>query len=364
MPRLSAEDLEFPEIDKLSSAYYGGGFRPLIAKIFDEVYRCPEPMPYIRFLQLVRRPVWSLPYQTRAGEYTKFREGILPVLEQAGATLTFHTAHEAIKDENVIRLTWHSLGRKSQRWHYKVAYLPHMLHFDRDGFSGWSELYKTNKKKIAQIPQNIADPYFEETQKNYISDQVSKYRQKKGKEPAGSDYVFVPLQLPNDSVISLKLFPQSYVEAIGIAVQALVEQGHRVVIKRHPYCDDRHVEKLLSSFDSPLVEVSESSIHQLIPASRCVVTLNSGVGFESLLYEKPVVCLGKADYSMAGVECADPALVPQAVAEAVEHLDLAFIRRLVFAALNIFQIDTRSPLAFERQVLRALCWNYLEKAER
>ncbi|EHL97513.1 capsule polysaccharide biosynthesis protein [Acetobacteraceae bacterium AT-5844] len=364
MPIVDLDAIGFPSVADLSRAYFAGSLRDSVSKVFNEAHLCPEPLEYIRFFQMIMRPTWALPYTTRSSDFPKLRDGLLKVLEKANARIVLYPLHEAVKDENVIRLSWHTMGRKPQRWHYKVAYLPHMLHFDRDGYSGWSELYRTDRRVIQKIPAPLADSYFETLTKEYSEARISKYRQPQAAAIEAEDFVFVPLQLPNDGVIQLKLFPQPYLEGMGQAIASLLARGLRVVVKRHPNCRDKAVEQFLNSFDSPLFQVSKAAIHDLIPKSRCVVTLNSGVGFESLLYMRPVVCLGKADYSLAGKECADPTAIPEAVEAAIRELDPGFVLKVVFAAHNIYQLDIRSELASEQQVLRALCWNFIEKAER
>ena len=42
---------------------------------------------------------------------------------------------------------------------------------------------------------------------------------------------------------------------------------------------------------------SDLSIHDLIAAAEIVVTVNSGVGMETVLHQKPVYAFGRANYS-------------------------------------------------------------------
>ena len=72
---------------------------------------------------------------------------------------------------------------------------------------------------------------------------------------------------------------------------------YKIVIKRHPNCKSSKISSLLDCLvDNKKIFISNASIHKLIPASRGVVTGNSGVGFESLLYLKPVFVYGHSDY--------------------------------------------------------------------
>ena len=104
--------------------------------------------------------------------------------------------------------------------------------------------------------------------------------------------------------------------------------------------------------------VTPASIHQILPRATAVVTVNSGVGFEALLYLKPVVCLGRADYSVAGwdvkkIEDLDAALMPALLGKPAE-----FIKQFLLLAMTKYQVDCGNDIGMKQHVLRALCWNY------
>jgi hypothetical protein len=366
VPVIDEARLAIPDGPALEREFYGGrgAFRQIVRKAYRETYRVADPLPLIRLLQQAMRPVWAVEYRTEAPEYRKLAAGLLSALAQANAPLVFHSPHEAHAGDNVIRLTWHSSGKRTQRWHYKVAHLPHMLHFDREGYSGWSELYGLDRSSVLAMEETLADSFHAERILPYLAEGRSKYRQD-AKEPVeGRGFVFVPLQLPNDSVISLKLFPEPYLEGLRRMVERLAEAGLSVVLKRHPHCESPAVERFLATLPAGPVTVSRASIHALIPRSRCVLTLNSGVGFEALMHLKPVIVAGKADYRAAATELAEPEGVVAALEAAESAHDPRFVKRFLFLAMNLHQIDTREEISFQRAVLRALCHNYLELAPR
>ncbi|MDQ1081242.1 hypothetical protein QE401_003768 [Pseudoroseomonas cervicalis] len=366
MPIEDPKAMEFPSLTAFTEAYYSGAFRRLVKKVQADFWRCEEPLPYLRFLQLVLRPRWTLAWRPHVADFAPMRDGMLAVLEQAQAPLLLHHPQEDPGGEGCIHLSWHTLGRKPRTWHYKAGYLPFMLHFEREGFSGWSELCKFPQKEIARIPAGLAEAHHARLLRDYAAAGASKWRQDpKAPPPMARDFVFVALQLPNDSVVTLKRFAQDYVAGMRAAILTLAQAGLPVVVKRHPHCTDRAVAAMLEEVAAhPLVERSEASVHALIPASRCVLTVNSGVGFEALVYEKPVVTLGRADYGRATVELDDPAGAAEAVQRAIAQRNPLFTRQMVFVAQTLFQVDTRAPLSFQRLVLRALCVHALERPER
>ena len=106
-----------------------------------------------------------------------------------------------------------------------------------------------------------------------------------------------------DSV--LKFCPYSQAKIFRALVESLRGSGLNLVVKKHPAAVGRNVggkfheliDRVVES--TPFVHLSAASIHSLIPRSRAVVTVNSGVGFEGLMHLKNVFTLGKCDYAHA-----------------------------------------------------------------
>ena len=88
-------------------------------------------------------------------------------------------------------------------------------------------------------------------------------------------------------------------EALKILSRWAAEENGAVVVKRHPNCVSIDVAEAISAAQSLGVHVTELSIHDIIPRVRAVLTVNSIVGFEALLYLKPVWVLGRCDYDAA-----------------------------------------------------------------
>lgn len=107
-------------------------------------------------------------------------------------------------------------------------------------------------------------------------------------------YIFFPLQIPHDQ--SIEYF--SDISELSV-IQALTKwakaSGNAVVLKPHPA--NRKAMKQFESFvDNKTVFWSEAHVYDLIEHASAVYTINSGVGFESLLHMKPVVTFGRAEY--------------------------------------------------------------------
>lgn len=211
-------------------------------------------------------------------------------------------------DEHDINLAHHTTIEKKNVWNIKKGYLPGYMYWDRTGYSGWAEM--ANYPGLFELSQDVdyekAKEFFDRFSTNYIEGDVSKFPQKdtpghdlrikpeNGKFSCPTPYVFVACQRPRDTVS--KLARISTERLPNVVAEAFKDTGYTVVIKRHPQ------EKLMDITylaKQPHVMFSQHSIHDIIPDSTAVITVNSGVGFEALLHRKPVYTSGHCDYHWA-----------------------------------------------------------------
>ncbi|MCD6594794.1 hypothetical protein J7L68_03880 [bacterium] len=114
-------------------------------------------------------------------------------------------------------------------------------------------------------------------------------------------FIFIPLQVHDDSQI-MNFSPfienmQHFIDVIYRAVEDVFDDELAIVVKEHPV-DVRR------GYDYPEIREKYPDIYwfrnydikEIIEKCRFVITVNSTVGLESLLFYKPVVVLGKAVY--------------------------------------------------------------------
>lgn len=110
------------------------------------------------------------------------------------------------------------------------------------------------------------------------------------------EYLFFACQIPHDHTI-LYHSDVSVEDALANTCEIAGMMGLRVAVKGHPVNPGsmQGLKSICAKYKNS-VWFDDVSIHDLIPKSRAVVVVNSGVGMESLLYLKPVITFGRAEY--------------------------------------------------------------------
>lgn len=182
---------------------------------------------------------------------------------------------------------------KKDNWiHIKQAPLSGYVFLDKSGYSGWSSLWLLSESEVLLV--DVAIESVKRLKDKYIKSGESKYLQEE-EEFFIKNYVFCPLQIPTDNVANLSSY-----EGINIVrrvIDIYRDTDVKVVVKRHPLCIHNSVTEFISEIEFlDNVYVSSANIHDLIKNAQAIYTVNSGVGLESLLHNKPVFTFGKSEY--------------------------------------------------------------------
>lgn len=122
---------------------------------------------------------------------------------------------------------------------------------------------------------------------------------------SGETYLFVPLQVPDDS--QMTLFAgwcgglHGFVAALAEASQALPEGWH-LRLKEHPSSRislTQGIEAHIAGGARFVLDNATDSFAQ-IAASAGVITINSSMGLQAMFWDKPVVITGDALYDIEG----------------------------------------------------------------
>jgi capsular polysaccharide biosynthesis protein len=117
-------------------------------------------------------------------------------------------------------------------------------------------------------------------------------------------FVYFPLHVTDDYKIT-RIIPHC-VDQVSLAEQVAdaLPVGYDVVLKEHPMSVGRNSLRLLRRLRRrPNVRLvpPRTSSHELIRRSEAVAVISSTVGLEALLYDKPVLTLGRPFYAGYGV---------------------------------------------------------------
>lgn len=263
--------------------------------------------------------------------------------------------------EGNLVFSYHTRGADAGHWHFKESHLPGFFHFDRFGYSGWSELAQFNRKEAVALRHQLAsydrrsvDGYFGRLVDRFVRGGISKYDQPEAgvDEIAGNPYVLIVLQKIDDTVARFaSLSPYDFVPEI---CRHFAESGMHVVIKRHPFCQSPDILEMLERWrTADHVHVLNASIHELLTGARCVFTVNSGVGFEALLHDKPVVTFGAADYNIATTYIRSMSELGRFL-EAGEFVPDPLQRAFVYHYLTRVVVDVADEAALSKRIDEAL----------
>jgi hypothetical protein len=191
------------------------------------------------------------------------------------------------------RKTFDPNGEMTNVIYYMQMVFPYLFQVDRIGWCADASVWPIQ-------PQEKYDPNtFVQLQKEAMSG-VSKMDQ-----PSMDvinpfqDYIFFPCQLPHDQTITLHS-DVTVPEALQRTIDFAKKVHKHILIKPHP-ANPGSMAPLYEIYKNCGYEkahwVDRYNIHSCIQQSAAVFSVNSGVGMESLLHNKPVFCYGRADYA-------------------------------------------------------------------
>ena len=246
--------------------------------------------------------------------WNDFRTRIIPVLEHAG-----HDVHVMIKpmweitpefvqglnddrdeeDRFDLFLVPHKERQNFNVWPTPVLYYMQMVYpwtFSIDP-AGWlsSAFHWPIKPK-----DHDEHPRYDELL-TLAGRNISKFEQPTlGNESALPDkYLFLPLQLPHDENIILHS-SVSMAQAIHATLGFGTTLNIPVVVKPHPInpAAMQDMRKVFDFFANPEYHywIDNVSVHDCIENSEAVFTVNSGVGMETIMHNKPLFSFGESEY--------------------------------------------------------------------
>jgi predicted glycosyltransferase involved in capsule biosynthesis len=169
--------------------------------------------------------------------------------------------------------------------------LENTMHIDPDGFNVLSSSYDKRYWDIElsdEDSRNVED-YIEK----YILGSNSLEKQPKRRcidKTDGKKVLFVPLQVPTDTVIK---FHSGWVKNMNNLVNICEKiatdfKDWKVVVKPHPLDKTNYKFKKCIKINNHMKDI--------LDYCDCVMTINSGVGLQAMMWGKPTIVLGEAFY--------------------------------------------------------------------
>jgi hypothetical protein len=122
--------------------------------------------------------------------------------------------------------------------------------------------------------------------------------------PADRPFVYFPVHVIDDFKIELLIPHCADQEFLIKLVADSLPQGYDVVLKEHPLSLGRNPVSMLrrlSRMENVRLVHPETSSHELIRRAEAVTVISSTVGLEALMYDKPVMTMGRPFWSGYGV---------------------------------------------------------------
>jgi hypothetical protein len=250
---------------------------------------------------------------------------------------------------------YHTISNRSLGLHFKETDRPSRFSFDCRGYSGWSDF---SGRSIADLDLTRIDPaeaaaFFEREKKSIIAGNISKYEQADllYEEPLPPSYVFVGLQKIGDAVQGLA--HATPFEMLDEVMSTCGKHGLEVVVKRHPQCKSPQVGEYLKTHAAAgRITVAAGSIHNIIEKAQAVCVVNSGVGAEALLHEKPVYVFGRSEYMAACFVCETPGDFAAQFVPGKLPVTKVELRRFWWLLRNEYAVDLRNRATARKWIAR------------
>jgi hypothetical protein len=189
-----------------------------------------------------------------------------------------HKNHKQIKDKRV-------------RFYMQEIY-PYFFTIDTQGWGGTHSLRQSTHYLNVKNTEN-AKQFIE----NIKRQKETKYKQITTTLPNFD--IFFPLQVPNDDALKFGA-PHSLKKIVRAVIHWAKNKKVRILFKIHPKAKYT-IPISLFSFSPYIKVIKNGNIHDILSKATCVFTVNSGVGFEALLYQKPLVTFGNSSYESLSV---------------------------------------------------------------
>ena len=270
----------------LSSVIFGINDSSCSELIEGNVYRKQIDYPKIFKLRFINKPY--IAYKTLQASLLQRLLKIL-VNSYKEDELTFLIFNGSISPDNVFD----SIKTSHRRVYIENGFFPNTLQIDPHGVNAANSLprkagYYLNlpNYELKDLPTQV---------------QVRKQKVDYPVIELPNDYIFLPFQIPSDQQIRVH---STWIKTMDDFMDLIIEfaakySDKNFVIKEHPSFKQSIIGK--KPLKKNILFANGNSTEELIKNARFIITLNSTVGIEALLFRKPVITLADACYNIDGL---------------------------------------------------------------
>jgi capsular polysaccharide export protein len=194
--------------------------------------------------------------------------------------------------------------------HLEHGVLPFTVAVDLEGINADNSLPRDAAfyRSLPTAPALAATPSLEVRQAY-----PDKHGEDAGLSALPERYIFAPFQVDTDTQILLQSpwikDMRRFFRILVRVFKQLDDPQLHLIFKEHPSSESEYPDLHRAASNEARIHIVNNRLTQdLIENAECVVTINSGVGIESLLFDRPVIVAGRAFYNI-------PDLVLQAESE-------------------------------------------------
>lgn len=317
---------------------------------------------YRRKMQKTPRTMWQIAYPRQIGTHEhmvgpkRFIENITNHARAEGDLVAHFPWVQVPDSQQAITLNFHTYGYGPLAFHYKETYLENWLQIDTLGYSGWHSsnffpdirsrpLMPFLPERRARMPEKIAQ---------YAASKKSKYVQADEAVEIEGNYLFYPLQRPQDETTLFARFtPPQIVDAVLPWCRA---NNYKLVIKQHPYCTSHVIPEWVKTLSvHPEIIMTTGDVVKIFANAKALLTVSSSVGFEALMRDLPVFCFGASEYGKLTHEVFSLEQLPQQLSSVLLNGETTSTLPRVydFAAAHLYDTQDPQDIADLYQALKA-----------
>ena len=270
----------------LSSVIFGINDSTCSELIEGNVYRKQIDYPKIFKLRFINKPY--IAYKTLQASLLQRLLKIL-VNSYKEDELTFLIFNGSISPDNVFD----SIKTSHRRVYIENGFFPNTLQIDPHGINAANSLPRKAEYYLNLPNYELKDlPTQVQVRKQKVDYPVIELP---------NDYIFLPFQIPSDQQIRVH---STWIKTMDDFMDLIIEfaakySDKNFVIKEHPSFKQSIIGK--KPVKKNILFANGNSTEELIKNARFIITLNSTVGIEALLFRKPVITLADACYNIDGL---------------------------------------------------------------